>query len=112
MKAVVIDQTTIDELPLARIDRVAFYKRDEITTDLICCDVQIGQEARWFHEEQQGWDLLLSHLERLPGFRSDWLGAVIQPAFERSEAVAYLTAPQLPRTRRPIHSRRPSRSSP
>lgn len=109
MRKETIDQGTIDQLPLECIDRVAFYKRDELTTDLICCDVEIGGQARWFHEEQQGWDLLLRHLEQLPGFRIDWLAKVFQPPFERCETVAYIRAPRPPKTRRPIHCRTPSR---
>ena len=108
----VIDRSTIDQLPLESIDRVAFYKRDELTTDLICCDVEIGQQARWFHEEQQGWDLLLSHLERLPGFKRDWWDSVVHRAFERCDTVVYIREQRPLRTRRPIHCRRPSRSKP
>ena len=109
MRKVTIDQDTIDQLPLENIDRVAFYKRDELTTDLICCDVEISDQVRWFHEEQEGWDLLLRHLERLPGFRSDWFSKVVQPAFERCETTAYIKAPRPPRTRRRIHCRTPSK---
>jgi hypothetical protein len=31
-----------ESLPLGQIESVTFYKRDEITTDLICCDVQVA----------------------------------------------------------------------
>jgi len=46
MRKVTIDQDTIDQLPLENIDRVAFYKRDELTTDLICCDVERRGDQR------------------------------------------------------------------
>jgi hypothetical protein len=62
-----IDAATLARLPLGAIDRVTFYKRDEITTDLICCDVEADGQAWFFHEEVEGWDLLMTHLERLPG---------------------------------------------
>lgn len=84
-----IGASTIDQLPLSRIDCVTFFKRDEITADLICCKVEIGGRAWTFHEELEGWDLLLRHLERLPGFRCDWFVAVSQPPFGRSEIVAF-----------------------
>ncbi|HYI39212.1 MAG TPA: hypothetical protein VE053_02715 [Allosphingosinicella sp.] len=84
-----IDAATLDRLPLARIDSVTFFKRDELTTDLICCEVGVDGWTWFFHEEVEGWDLLLRHLERLPGFRADWYGAVAQPAFERCETVAF-----------------------
>ena len=35
-----IDSAMIDRLPLERISAVTFYKRDELATDLICCDVE------------------------------------------------------------------------
>ncbi len=84
-----IDATLLRQLPLNEVGRVTFYKRDEITTDLICCDVEIGKQVWAFHEEQVGWTLLLEHLAQLPGFRSDWFSAVSQPPFITSEMVAF-----------------------
>ena len=74
---------------LGAIERVAFFKRDEITTDLICCEVEAAGRTWFFHEEAAEWDALLRHLEALPGFRSDWYAAVVQPPFETGETVAY-----------------------
>jgi len=87
MKA--IEPGLLDQLPLREIEAVTFYKRDELTTDLICCDVQVGGETFFFHEEAEGWDMLIKHLEQLPGFRSDWYAAVSQPPFSLSETVAF-----------------------
>jgi hypothetical protein len=84
-----IDSATIARLPLERIDAVTFYKRDELCTDLICCDVEIGGLSWFFHEEAEGWDLLLRHLERLPGFRTDWYQAVAQPPFASCITTAF-----------------------
>lgn len=70
-----------DRLPVGQIDSVTFYKRDEVTTDLICCDVEVAGECWSFHEEMEGWDLLTKHLEQLPGFRRDWYAAVVKPPF-------------------------------
>lgn len=40
---------------------MTFFKRDELTTDLICCDIE-GRERGWFfHEEAEGWGNLLRH---------------------------------------------------
>ncbi|MGN6594979.1 hypothetical protein [Sphingopyxis terrae] len=84
-----IDDQLLSRLPLADINRVTFYKRDELTADLICCDVIIA-EATWsFHEEVAGWDLLLNHLQKLPQFRLDWYEAVSQPPFAVSKIVAF-----------------------
>lgn len=84
-----IDAATIGRLPLAEIAKVTFFKRDEITADLICCEIETGDETWLFHEEMTGWDLLLRHLEQLPAFRADWFGEVSQPPFEASETVAF-----------------------
>ena len=84
-----IDSATLDLLPLERIAAVSFFKRDELTTDLICCEVGIDGWTWTFHEETEGWDLLLRHLERLPGFRADWYGAVVEPPFESCATVAF-----------------------
>ena len=110
MKAI-IDQGVIDQLPLEKIDRVTFYKKDELATDLICCDVEISSRTWFFHEEAPGWQLLVEHLEKLPGFKNDWSASVSQPAFARSETVAFnriFKARPAPGTRRRLRGRRSS----
>lgn len=79
----------LDLLPLSQIEAVTFYKRDEITTDLICCDVVVGEKNLFFHEEAEGWGQLIERLEQLPGFRSDWHSAVSQPPLSLSKMVAF-----------------------
>jgi hypothetical protein len=87
MRAITI--TTIDQIPLEKIRKVTFYQRDEITTDLVCCDVETSGGTWLFNEGAEGWDLLLQHLQHLPGFRSDWHIEVAQPPFALNESVAY-----------------------
>jgi hypothetical protein len=84
-----IGPALIGELAASQIEAVTFYKRDEVTTDLICCEIRIGQKVWLFHEEVKGWELLIAHLQKLPGFRSDWYAAVVQLPFAASETVAY-----------------------
>ena len=84
-----IDADVLSKLPLPGIDRVTFYKRDEITADLICCDVEIAGKTWTFHEELKGWQTLVQHLEGLPGFQADWFAAVSQPPFSTSETIAF-----------------------
>ena len=84
-----IDDALLRRLPLEMIEEVRFYKRDEITTDLICCEVVVDGASWTFHEELAGWDLLLRHLEQLPNFRADWYSAVAQPPFAASETLAF-----------------------
>lgn len=84
-----INADILAQLPLAAIGKVTFYKRDEVTTDLICCDVAVADKVWSFHEELSGWDLLLDHLQRLPNFRTDWFASVSQPPFAASETIAF-----------------------
>jgi len=86
----VIDAHVLARLSLADIDRVTFFKRDELTTDLICCEVAMGAECWTFHEELAGWSLLLSHLQQLPNFHKDWFSEVAQPPFDTCETHAFV----------------------
>lgn len=78
-----------EQLPLAEIQKVTFYKRDELTTDLICCDVEARGQTWFFHEDAEGWDEFLRYLDGLPGFRTDWYEAVAQPPFATNETIAF-----------------------
>lgn len=71
------------------VAKVTFYKRDDLTTDLICCDIVAGGRVWTFHEDQPGWNALIQHLEALPGFRRDWFEAISQPPFAACEFVAF-----------------------
>ena len=84
-----IDAKLLARLPLADIGKVTFHKRDEITTDLICCNVVVGEKVWTFHEELVGWEMLIEHLRGLPSFRDDWFAAVSLPPFATSETVAF-----------------------
>jgi len=85
----IVTPEVLSQLPLSQVDSVVFYKRDEITTDLICCDVEIGGQVWTFHEEANGWPDLITHLSALPSFRVDWYEAVVRPPFTTSETVAF-----------------------
>jgi hypothetical protein len=77
------------DIAAASVDLVEFYKIDELTTDLICCDIKADGRRWFFHEEGEGWDALIEQLALLPGFRVDWLGHVSQPPFAECRFVAY-----------------------
>ena len=85
-----INPVLLGQMPLADIAKAVFYKRDQLTTDLICCEIETAEGARTFHEEMAGWDLLIRHLEGLPGFRDDWFAAVSQPPFAACETIAFV----------------------
>lgn len=78
-----------NQIPLTEIEQVTFYKRDEVTTDLICCDIEARGKTWVYHEEAEGWDDLLRHLEQLPTFKQDWYETVVHPPFATCETVAF-----------------------
>jgi hypothetical protein len=84
-----ITSADLARLPLSDVRTVVFYKRDEITTDLICCDVEVAGHVWTFHEEAAGWPDLIAHLSMLPNFRADWYEAVVSPPFAISETIAF-----------------------
>lgn len=85
----VITSEALAQLRLDDIRTVTFYKHDELTTDLICCEIEGEGGTNFFHEEMEGWDGLLRRLEELPGFDRDWYAQVYLPAFEPCTTVAY-----------------------
>jgi hypothetical protein len=76
---------------LDEVRRVVMYKRDEWTTDLVCCEIWLlAAEARvTLHEEMRGFEDAMSLLETLPGFRKDWRDQVIQPPFASNLTVVF-----------------------
>ncbi|MCB2076212.1 MAG: hypothetical protein KDE55_00790 [Novosphingobium sp.] len=84
-----MDADFLGQIPLEQITGVTFYKRDELTSDLICCDIVVAGKTWTIHEEVPGWPLLIEHLERLAGFRADWFEAVALPPFGRNETIAF-----------------------
>jgi hypothetical protein len=75
--------------PTSSIKRVEFYKIDELTADLICCQIVSAQGVDTFHEESAEWPALLSHLAGLDGFDAEWFGKVSQPPFAECRHTAY-----------------------
>ncbi|HQS96013.1 hypothetical protein [Novosphingobium sp. 17-62-19] len=77
-------------LEMADIQHVAFYKRDELTTDLMCCDIQMAcGQTLWFHEEMPHWNDVVAQIELLEGFTQDWRSHVIHPPFAECRFMAY-----------------------
>ncbi len=78
-----------DTVALDTIQRITFYKRDEITTDLTCCDIETINGVLFFHEEAPGWNALIALLNTLSGFDQNWFASVSQPPFEPSPVFVY-----------------------
>ena len=75
---------------LDAVERVEFFKRDQVTTDVICCEIALrdGRFLEW-NEDMSDWPAIIASLERLPGFDRDWFARVSQPPFEPSCHLAY-----------------------
>jgi hypothetical protein len=76
-------------MPLTSINRVPFYKIDEITTDLICCEISTAEGVWTYHENREDWKQLISQLEAIPSCVRDWPGKVIHSPFAPTAFVAY-----------------------
>ena len=79
---------------LADVRQVEFYKRDELTTDLICCEIMLlgdvdPPQVIFAHEEMPHWDELIQRLEFLGGFDVEWFSRVSQPPFAQNRYVAF-----------------------
>ena len=78
---------------LTDVRKVVAYKRDEITTDLICFNVVTeqsdGRRTWFFHEEQPEFERVVAELSELPGFMTDWRERVVLPPFASCETVVY-----------------------
>jgi hypothetical protein len=75
------------------IVRLEVYKEDQITVDLICCDIFLGADdsARYWtaHEDLDGFKELMKSFECLPGFNTMWYPAVVKPAFQENRTVIF-----------------------
>ncbi|MDP3736152.1 MAG: hypothetical protein Q8R02_02105 [Hyphomonadaceae bacterium] len=84
---------TLWRVEFGAIARIECYKRDELTTDLICFDIWFDsgdqQQVVWVHEELPGWNDLAEGLKQLPGFDPDWHGKVFKLAFVENRTVVY-----------------------
>lgn len=70
------------------------YKRDLVTVDLVCFDVEVKKGAEkmtyTIHEEMKGFEQV-SHVfaKTLPGFDKEWRGRVVKPAFVENRTLLF-----------------------
>lgn len=89
----IVQAKATDGVSLDEVGEIIAYKIDELTTDLVCCDIVTGsgdgQQIRTIHEEIPGFDALMARFETLPGFNSKWRDAVILPPFATNRTTIY-----------------------
>ncbi|MGX5711642.1 hypothetical protein ACWKWJ_02990 [Sphingopyxis terrae subsp. ummariensis] len=89
----IVHAKATDAVSLDEVNEIIAYKIDELTADLVCCDIVTGsgdeQKIRTIHEEIPGFDALMARFETLPGFNSEWRDAVILPSFATNRTTIY-----------------------
>jgi hypothetical protein len=82
-----------DAVSLDEVSAIVAYKIDELTTDLVCCDIVTGsgdgQQIRTVHEEISGFETVMARFEALPGFNKQWRETVILPPFATNRTTIY-----------------------
>lgn len=82
-----------DAVSFDEVSAIVAYKLDELTSDLVCCDIVTGagdgERIRTIHEELPGFDAAMAGFETLTGFDRKWRDAVILPPFAANRTVIY-----------------------
>ena len=82
-----------DTVSFDEVSAIVAYKLDELTTDLICCDIVTGagdaEQIRTIHEELPGFEAVMARIEMLSGFDRKWRDDVIDPPFATNRTVIY-----------------------
>ncbi|WP_242201487.1 hypothetical protein [Sphingomonas hankookensis] len=89
----IVTAKATDAVSFDEVSAIVAYKLDELTTDLVCCDIVTGagngEKIRTIHEELPGFDATMKRFESLPGFDRQWRDAVILPPFATNRTVIY-----------------------
>ena len=68
----IVATKSTERISLQEISAIIAYKIDEITTDLVCCNIVTGsgngEHVRTVHEETPGFEALMARFETFPGF--------------------------------------------
>lgn len=74
-----------------RVRRIVAYKKDILTTDLVCIEFELdGSEAYVAHEELAGFEQLADNMRAaFPNIDPHWFFKVMRPAFERSFMILF-----------------------
>ncbi|MEH3101239.1 hypothetical protein [Sphingomonas adhaesiva] len=89
----IVTAKSADAVSLDEVRAIVAYKLDELTTDLVCCDIVTsaadGEQIRTIHEELLGFDAAMKAFEALTGFDRQWRDAVVLPPFAMNRTVIY-----------------------
>jgi hypothetical protein len=80
-------------IALETIREISAFKRDMVTTDLVCLEIAVivGTTCSVYelNEEMLGFDKLVQLLGKLPRFLTTWRELVIKPPFSPRRTVIY-----------------------
>ena len=76
-------------IPEHLIDRVSFFRREDVKTDPYCCEVLSRGITFYAYQEEPDWPRLMEQLERLPGFMAGWYTTLSAPPLEHVDLVAF-----------------------
>jgi len=89
----IVTAKSTDAVSLDEVRAIVAYKLDELTTDLVCCDIVTGaadgEQIRTIHEELLGFDAAMNAFEALPSFDRQWRDKVVLPPFATNRTVIY-----------------------
>lgn len=72
------------------VERLVGYKHDDLTTDMICLDVEHGNTCFTITEDTDGWFVFLDRtMAAFPNIPKNWEVDVAQPAFATNLTVLY-----------------------
>jgi hypothetical protein len=82
----------------ADIAQITGFKLSQVTVDLICFEIVVGQSDRKervyvLHEDLPGFEELTARLAMLPGFNRDWHSVVAYPPFKENGTVLFQRSP-------------------
>ena len=94
----------LNRIPVQGITRVVAFKRDMVTSDLICFLVSYNRDdgTPWhvtLHEDLPGFLDVEKRLAQLPGFDQQWRQHVVLPPFATNETVIFDSEGRTDRTK-------------
>lgn len=89
----IVRGTDRDVVRFDEVQAVIAWKRDKLTSDLVCCDFvtdsREGEQVRTVHEELAGFQALMTRFAVLPGVDQHSWEAVIGTAFATDRRIIY-----------------------
>jgi hypothetical protein len=95
------DKGDCTKLHWDEVEEVHAYKKDLLTTDMICLAFKktAAEEYIHVHEEMAGYHDLLGVLPRyLAGFNLEWFSSVAFPAFDTNHQIIWRKSPAVTRS--------------